>query len=749
MTRTALAALILACAAAPADAARVTGTVSDPGGRPIAVAIVALSADGQEVKSPTDSEGRFTADWNGADEVRVTVEADGYAPRRRTVFLGEHRAGLALTLWPVAFAEELTITAARRATAAGDSPASVAVLTGAELRATAAPTFDDALRQVPGFSLFRRQGSRYANPTTLGATLRGIGGSGASRALVLDDGVPLNDPFGGWVYWSRVPRADVEQVEVVRGGASALYGSGALAGVVQFVRADGRERRLDVEGSAGTQKTVQGSLFGQAAQENIGIRVALELLRTGGYVAMDPAVRGRVDDRVRSDHMTEEVTVDYAWDGGTRLFARGGMYGDTRHNGTPFQRNQVEVKQGAIGLDHPVAAGRFAVRVFGTDQFYEQVFTLVEPDRNREHLSSEQAVPATSFGAGLQWARGFGGGRWLVLGADRLRVSGRSEEESFLGRPFERVDGRQVVAGVYGDHTWSLGARGTLSLGARYDRWTNGEASRLVGTQQAPIPGRRETAVSPRAALLFRLASRLAVTASAYRAFRAPTLNELYRPFRVGSILTQANESLEAERVEGREAGLVFTGGAFSLRATAFDMRVDDPVANVTVAAAPDLITRQRRNLGGTRTEGVEVDAEVRAGRFALSGAFLRAHARVRSSPADRTLEGKRLPQVPRDQAAVQARYGTPGGFTLGLQGRWTSRQFDDDRNLLPLRSMRVLDAFVTVPLGETVSFFVAGENVTNERYEVGRTPLTTFGPPRQLRAGLRVRALRPPPARP
>jgi outer membrane receptor protein involved in Fe transport len=328
-----------------------------------------------------------------------------------------------------------------------------------------------------------------------------------------------------------------------------------------------------------------------------------------------------------------------------------------------------------------------------------------------------------------------------VLGADRLRVSGSSEEEGFLGQPFERVEGRQVVAGVYGDHTWSLGARGTLSLGARYDRWTNGQARRVVDGEATPLQGRHETAVSPRAALLFRLGSRLAVTASAYRAFRAP----------IGSVLTLANESLEAERVEGREAGFVVTGGAFSLRATAFDMRVDDPVVNVTVLPAPTagVITRQRRNLGGTRTEGVEADAEIRAGRFALSAAVLRAHARVRASPADPTLQGNRVPQVPRDQAAVQARYAAPGGFTLGLQGRWTSAQFDDDRNLLPLRSARLLDAFVAIPLGDAVTAFVAGENVTNERYEVGRTPLSTFGPPRQVRAGLRIRALRPEPARP
>src|ERR671929_131193 len=100
---------------------------------------------------------------------------------------------------------------------------------------TSAATLDDALRQVPGFTLFRRTGSRVANPTSQGVSLRGVGASGASRALVLADGIPLNDPFGGWVYWGRVPRASVERIEVLRGGASSLYGSSALGGVVNLI----------------------------------------------------------------------------------------------------------------------------------------------------------------------------------------------------------------------------------------------------------------------------------------------------------------------------------------------------------------------------------------------------------------------------------------------------------------------------------------------------------------------------------
>lgn len=728
----------------PAAAERVTGTVEDPAGRPVPVAIVTFSSPGQEAKAPTDTEGRFRVDWEGPAVVRVSAEARGFAERRQTVRLDEHREGLRIVLSPAAFAEQVTVTAAGREAPVGETAQSVTLLTGEELLSTAAPTLDDALRQVAGFSLFRRTGSRHANPTTLGAQLRGVAGSGASRAVVLDDGVPLNDPFGGWIYWARVPRSDVEQAEVVRGGGSTLHGSGALAGVIQFRRRTERGRAADLEAALGTDRTVNGSLLARAGQENWGIRLAVEAYQTAGYIPLEPAARGPIDDQLRSKYMNEEVTLDHAWSSGTRLFARGGIYTDKRRNGTRLQKNEAEIKNGVLGLDHPSSAGRFSLRLHGTDQYFEQTFTAPTAGRRTEDLLSEQQVPATSTGIGAQWARALGGRRWLVVGAERLRVTGRSDEVPFQAQPRTSAGGRQVSLAGYGDLTLGLGPRGSLSVGARVDRWTNDEGRRTVDRTTTRLASRRESAVSPRAAVLFSLGSRLSATASVYRAFRAPTLNELFRPFRVGSVLTQANEGLEAERLTGREAGLILSGGPFSARATAFQMDVDDTIANVTVSTTPTLVTRQRRNLGAVRSRGLEVDAELRAGRFTVAASALRVGARVREFPADPALEGKRIPQVPRDQETLQLRYGSPGGFTIAVQGRRTSGQYDDDRNQLRLGGMRVVDAFLSVPLGEQAGLFASAENLTDAVYDVGRTPLRTLGPPRQLRVGVRLRLLGP-----
>src|SRR5688572_24114754 len=178
--------------------------------------------------------------------------------------------------------DTITVTATRTETRVADTPASVVVLSSEALRDSAAPTLDDALRQVAGFTLFRRSGSRVANPTAQGVTLRGVGASGASRALVLDDGVPLNDPFGGWIYWGRVPRVAIDRAEVLRGGASDLYGSSAMGGVIQFVRR--KSPALSVEASAGSQQTGTTSFFTAGQHWS----VAADFLTTEGYVLVRP-----------------------------------------------------------------------------------------------------------------------------------------------------------------------------------------------------------------------------------------------------------------------------------------------------------------------------------------------------------------------------------------------------------------------------------------------------------------------------
>ncbi|PYQ34883.1 MAG: hypothetical protein DMF57_04845 [Acidobacteria bacterium] len=605
--------------------------------------------------------------------------------------------------------DTITVTASRTPTRLSDTPASVVVLSRETIAASAASTVDDALRQVPGFALFRRSGSRTANPTSQGVSLRGVGASGASRALVLDDGIPLNDAFGGWVYWGRVPRASIERIEVVRGGASDLYGSSAVGGVIQFVRRANNADALALDASGGSQQTGTASLFTSVAREDWRGSVAADLLTTAGYVLVDRARRGAIDREADSRHTAIDAILERAFGDAARAFLRLSRYGESRNNGTPLQINDTSIRQIAFGVDAALASAR----LYGGDQRYHQTFSAIAADRNSERLTTDQRVPSRNNGGSAQMTRAIGQRSVVVAGAEERSVEGTSDEGATSS------SGRQRTLAIFAEETWAPLARLTIAGAIRYDGWRNFDAHR----NDVALANRSDSAWSPRLSAIVHLSDRLALTGSAYRAFRAPTLNELYRAFRVGNVLTLANEFLGPERLTSYEVGI--RSGA--VRATFFSMTTDDTVANITLSSTPTLITRQRQNHGRSRSRGVEIDSDFRVARdWRLSAGWLFADARIDN--------GKRIPQVPRNQATFQAAYRS----LFGAQARWSSMQFDDDVNQFPLRGYFVLDLFAAHPIMRNVDVTAGVENLFDRRIEAGATPVITLGQPRAVRAGLR-----------
>jgi outer membrane receptor protein involved in Fe transport len=650
---------------------------------------------------------------------------------------------LPLLLAPPAFGEELTVASPRFAGRLGDGAASALLLDGDELVASPAPAIDDVLRRVPGFTLFRRAGSRAANPTAQGASLRGLGGSGASRAVVAADGIPLNDPFGGWVYWGRVPRAAVERVEVERGGASELWGSGALAGVVHLVRRRPAFRpALAAEAAWGTQGSGLAEVYaaGAAGAAPAAWSLAASGFSTDGYFAVPEPARGAADARLEARWTAAELGLERApaAAGPPRLFLRLGRYAEERGNGTRAQRNDTEILEASAGLDAWRRLGAVSARAWGSRQVFHQSFTAVAADRARESLTRLQRVPTDAWGVAAHagWQPGVASRHRLGAALEARAADGVSHETLFAGeRPVAvATGGSQRGAAAAAEDLLRLGARATLRLGLRLDSWEN--------RGRGAAPPRRERAWSPRLGLAVALDSRSTLHAAAYRAFRAPTLNELYRPFRVGDVVTLANPDLDAERLAAVEAGWRSRspGGRLEGRATLFWMEVDDAVANLTLGVEPGLITRRRGNLARTRSRGLELDWVWRpAPRLEVEAGALLVDAEVRRSRGEAELAGRRVPQVARVQATLAvARRGER--TRAALQGRFVGGQFEDDRNQLELAPYSAFDFRLDVELRPGLEAYAAVENLLDERAEVGRSPLLTLGPPRQARLGLRLR---------
>lgn len=747
--------LCLNTSTAQSSTTRLEGIVQDQTGAPISRAAVTLRNDAAVIaEETTDSDGRFKLEAATGRDATLSVRAQGFAQfEGKLSTVQTNLLGMEIVLAPAPLSEQVTVTATRTETRLGDTAASIVSISSTELSTTAAATLDDALRQVPGFSLFRRSGSRTANPTSQGVSLRGTGASGASRAVVLADGIPLNDPFGGWIYWSRVPRTSINSIEVLRGGASHLYGSAALGGVVNIFTRKARSPVFLLETSYGNQQTADASLFAAGHKNQWGASISAETFHTDGYIIVDERERGKVDVAANSRNAVARLTIDRKLSSTASIFASASVFGEARSNGTPLQINRTHIRQFAAGGDWQTQhAGAFTLRAYGGTQVFDQNFTAVNSDRSLETLTRVQRVPAQSTGLSVQWSRPILKRQTFIAGFEAREVRGASDEIVYVaGRPTSIVGagGRERTVGLFFEDIVRLTPDLFVTIGARFDRWRNFDA--LSATRpfssapatNAALPDRGETAFSPHFSLLYKAANNLSLYASATRAFRQPTLNELYRSFRVGDALTLANENLRAERLTSGEAGASFSSfnQKLNMRAAVFWTEIALPVANVTLTVTPNLITRQRQNLGRTRSRGLEMEWDARlTNHLTVSGGYLFADATVLSFPVNTTLEGLLIPQVPRHQLTFQARYMNPSVITIGLQGRASSAQFDDDQNRLRLERYFTLDALASRRITRHVEAFIASENIFNQRYSVGLTPIRTIGPPLLVRFGFRLR---------
>lgn len=714
---------------APAWAASASGRVTDAAGTPLPGAIVRVeSAVSRETVSAGD--GSFSFENLPPGPCSVSAALDGFAPWSARVTLRDGDAGhiLRITLIPRHVADAVIVTASRGAVHAGDPAAPVSVVSSSDLTLAASPALDDSLRATPGFSLFRRTSSRTANPTTQGATLRGLAASGASRALVLADGVPLNDPFGGWVYWNRVPQVAIDRVEVVRGAASDLYGADALGGVVQVLttRPPGaRTARIAFDGDSSA--TARASLFGAGRRGPWSGSAAGEASRTDGSFVVDEETRGDVDRRAGGDYLTGHVSAGV--DGkGWRARANAAAFGERRRNGTAVQVNDTSSRQASGDLAGPVGAGFLEASGLAGDQTYHQAFSAVAADRASETPTSRQTVPTTFARASVLYRVPVGAAD-LLGGFDSREVWASNEDVAYLPsgavRNTTTTPGYDRAAGVYVQFRTPIGSRASITAGIRNDWWHRERDEGAVSV------------ASPRLSASFRIGGHLVARGSVGRAFRAPTINERIRPFRAGNVLTLANPGLEPERVTLGEGGLSIEGAGGSLRTSIFTSVVEDAVTNVTLTSTPPLTTRQRRNAAEVRATGAEAEGDWRlASPLWLTGALAVTHSTYRDTPG---LSGNDVPQVPRWQATVGARWQAPAQVVLQGFVRGIGAQFEDDRNTLALRRATLVDVTASRPFGGRASLVAAVENLFDVDYDTGRTPTRTIGTPITARVGVRV----------
>lgn len=652
------------------------------------------------------------------------------------------------------------VTTTRNPLALADVPATVTVIDRAQIDATPAKLVDELLRSDPSFGAYRRSSSAVADPTSQGLNLRGVGPSGVSRGLVLVDGIPETDAFGGWVYWRSFPALAMDRIEIVPGSGSALYGNYALGGIVQVITRAPTANAVDVDAEAGSEQTARVAARVAERWRAVALSVDGEYFRSDGYQVVAPYMRGPVDHAANSDHVTTNARLDFRAAPRLRLFASGGYFREQQDSGTDYSTATVQLGRYATGLSwSPARIGRIDATVFGHVERFDQQRARVDMTRATSALASQQHNPTTDIGDSL------------VFTSRRLRIAG--VHTLSVGHDFRWLDSTpretitpamttattvterdvaaiQLAAGFFAQDFASFGRTFDGALAIRADYWSNRSARVLRqhadGTSDTTQPADRDGwEVTPRVGLVVHPTAWLTVRGAAYRSFRAPTINELYRPFQVGTIVTDPNASLTTETLWGGELGVEAHVRDIAIRATGFTNVLLDPVVNLTLPhPLPDGAQRQRQNLGSADIAGLELTASwTPSRRWRAFARYSFIDATVRSAPTQPQLVGKRLPQDPRHRAVASLTFSEPKWFAATVEVRYNGAQFDDDANQLFLPQFVVVNAQLTRILLPQVEAFIAVENLLNQQYLVGRSGVDTVGEPLFVYGGIRYRSAR------
>jgi outer membrane cobalamin receptor len=652
----------------------------------------------------------------------------------------------------------LTVLADRQL--ANESAIPVAEWNRENIRQAAPRTLDEMLAREPSFSLYRRQSSIAANPTAAGVSLRNTGATAASRTLVLANGIPQNDPFGGWVYWARYDAAALDSVQIVSAARSAVWGNQSPAGVIQMNGYPAFENQHIVRAGGGSQGTISGSTVNQMTNDEKSLAVLFSAfgLHSDGFYAVDSAQRGSIDRKLDTDLAGADLKFAWLAAPGLTVEPMVAWYTEERGNGTPLAGNSTDALDLALRVSS--VDGDFSWQAIAWQQRreFESTFSSVNADRTAETLALNQYdVPAVGTGGAFTtlWSDG---GKWTVSsGTDARFVSGETNETVGTFRDRE-AGGDQALIGLFSAASYQADEKTRIDGSARLDWWQLDDSRRIETSLNTGALLRNDESsdrdgLEPSASLeaSHQVQDDLVASVSVGTAFRLPTLNELHRPFRVRNDIVEANPNLDSERFYSISGGLNWEPTrVLTVNANVYQHWISDAIANVPVTdpaqvkniigtIPPGGTGAQRQNVDQAQVRGLEAQVEwlphedVSLG---LSGLW--SHTEFTKSPKQPLLDGKPFPQAPDLRLIANGQWQATEKVSVFAGCEYGASQYDD------ALATRSLSNFTTVRIGATwqttrALYQVRIENLFDEDIQTGLSSdgIRTVGSPRSLWVGV------------
>ncbi len=621
--------------------------------------------------------------------------------------------------------EDQVVTAKRFPSDLLESPSGVTVIGREEIDRSGVHSVVDLLQGRAGVFVTKNS----STPQDSVVEVRGFnnGGGNGQRLLVLVDGRKVNSVTGSQTDWASIPLENVERIEVLRGPAAALYGDGAVAGVILIMtRRPAKEPSGSAGGSGGSFRSYRSHGSYRAVEGAFGVTLFAGLETAEGFrknsaftgenatalltYDFDPAVKARLklglhdDDRERPGTLTEAEIDQLGRDGSTTL-------GD-----------ESTVRQGFadLGLDWESGAGTFTPAVYYTSEASDSITTFAS---GTSSVDTESALVQLSLNHVA---------KFTILGCESTAVAGleagfesaRSESlNNFPNPPFPFVE---LQKSEFDRQLWGMFVRAEsrvspkllVAAALRYDAARiefERETQDLVFGGSSTIEGDEDFSnVAPLGSVSWFFTEKTSVYVSAGRTFRLPNRDEL-----VGFLTASLN--LEPERAKVYELGLrsrerPILGGGIAV----YSMDVHNEIFFVPPAVGEDIFATgnfgANENVDKVLHRGVELELESSPEPpFLIRAAITIQRTTVESGPFD----GKEMPISPNLTVAFDGTWKSDFGLSVTVGARHAGERFllnDLSNDVEELDAYTVVDLRLSWTWKKAVFFFEAN-NLFGEEY--------------------------------
>ncbi len=637
-------------------------------------------------------------------------------------------------------AGKIVVTASRRKTPLKDSPVMVTRISREELENSPETTIDEFLNRIPDISSKRSHVAECGPGREL--TLRGM--PDQRRTLVLLDGIPINDGFSGAVNWSVIPKGSVEAIEIVHGPMSALYGSGAMGGVINIItKLPSEPSETVLRGSYGTDNTYSTFLSQGGTGEKHGYYISGNFYETDGYMKVKDPQPYHVDNE-RTDWSLMGKYF-YFPDPDSMLTLSAYAVDETYSRGRIFTEQDNEMFGGQVTYERETeSGGSLSGSLYGNYNYRKVEVSGPQPDY--DSLEHTEADNMYRFGQLFKASVPLNEIHMLTMGFDSSLSMFDKENEYMLEVREASAEGKQTLFSLFAqdeatfrkeDHKviMSLGFRGDYCRSYDGEMFDSG-----IGIDEK-YDEKSWSAINPKAGLVYQYADFTTLRAGVGRSFAAPTLSGLYTVFRRGPVTMNGNPDLEPE------TSFTFNLGAdqkitekITARIDGYYTKGEDFISSREIAVN----TYMSDNI--SKVEIIGADVELRC-RFTDELSTYVGYAHTEStiledefSPAN---EGNEVAFQPQHKGRVGLSYLGTNGFRGDLSANYVGERYtsinNTDDNLL--EDYVSLDLILAKDIRKNMTVSLGFENMLDKQYELYSLPLDeSYAPGRQITVSLEVR---------